>query len=350
MTSNQGASALNYPCGEPPALGQLHEVANGVHWIAMPLTGPLARINLWLLEDEGGPTLIDAGLNSDESVATWNDLFAGPLAGKTLRRVIATHMHPDHMGLAGWLTRRFSCRLWMTQLEYLNCRVLIGDTGRRAPEEAVAFYRRAGWDRQAIENYRSRFGNYGKMTAPLPDSYRRIQDGEVLRIGGRDWEVVTGIGHTPEHACLYCASQQLFISGDQVLPRISSNVSVFPTEPDADPLDGWLVSLEKLRTRVPDDVLVLPAHNEPFHGLHARLDHLKASQFRALDRLRETLRTPQRVIDVFGALFSRPISLDNPMLLGLATGESIAHLNYLLHRNEAVMEIDAKGVAWYAGV
>ncbi len=152
--------------------------------------------------------------------------------------------------MAGWLTRKFDCALWMTRLEYLTCRVLVADTGREPPKDGVAFYRRAGWDEEALEGYRARFGGFGKLTHALPDSFQRLQDGEVLRIGGNAWRVITGNGHSPEHACLYCPALKLLISGDQVLPRISSNVSVFPTEPDADPMGDWLASLDKLQARV----------------------------------------------------------------------------------------------------
>jgi glyoxylase-like metal-dependent hydrolase (beta-lactamase superfamily II) len=256
-------------------------------------------------------------------------------------------MHPDHIGMAGWLTRKFNCRLWMTQLEYLNCRVLTADTGRDAPEDGVTFYRRAGWSSAAIENYQARFGNFGKYIHALPESYRRIKDGEEIRIGANTWRVIVGTGHSPEHACLYCADLKLLISGDQVLPRISSNVSVHPTEPDADPMRDWLESLAKIKREVPDDVLVLPSHNDCFRGLHARLDFLSASQERTLNRLRKTLSEPRRAVDVFAALFGRSIDESDSSLLNLATGESMACLNYLLHRGEVRRELDDTGVVRY---
>jgi glyoxylase-like metal-dependent hydrolase (beta-lactamase superfamily II) len=156
---------------------------------------------------------------------------------------------------------------------------------------------------------------------------------------------VVGCGHSPEHACLYCPELKLMISGDQVLPRISSNVSVFPTEPDGDPLTDWLTSLARIKTQIPNDVLVLPAHNDPFHGLHPRLDHLIEGHERGLVRLREMIAQPKRAVDVFRALFRRQI--DEEHLLGLATGESLAHLNCLIARGQAVRERDANGVDWY---
>jgi glyoxylase-like metal-dependent hydrolase (beta-lactamase superfamily II) len=225
--------------------------------------------------------------------------------------------------------------------------VQVSDTGREAPRDGVDFYRRAGWSDSAIETYHARFGNFGKHIHALPDSFRRLQDGEEIAIGAHRWRVVVGTGHSPEHACLYCKDLKLLISGDQVLPRISSNVSVYPIEPDADPMRDWLASLEKLKREVPDDVLVLPSHGECFRGLHGRLDRLMEGQQRAIERLRGALHEPKRAVDVFGALFARPISESDVALLSMATGESIACLNYLQRRGEVKRHTDENGVAWY---
>jgi glyoxylase-like metal-dependent hydrolase (beta-lactamase superfamily II) len=338
---------LDYPCGDPPAAGTAQEIAPGVLWLRMPLPFALDHINLWAVRDDRSAwAAFDSGTCTPQVTDAWNALFdAGGMLAGGLTRLFVTHMHPDHVGMAGWLTRKFNVRLWMTRLEYLTCRTLVADTGREAPADGVDFYRRAGWSAGALEHYRTRFGGFGKYTHPLPDSYRRVQDGETLRIGAHDWRVVVGHGHSPEHACFHCPDLKLLISGDQVLPRISSNVSLFPTEPDADPLGEWLASLAKLKREVPDDVLVLPSHNEPFRGLHARLDYLAASQHEALGRLRLGLTSPKRAIDVFAELFSRPITRESG-LLGMATGESLAHLNYLLHRGEATKH-NVDGVDWY---
>jgi glyoxylase-like metal-dependent hydrolase (beta-lactamase superfamily II) len=314
-------------------------------WLRMrlPMAG-LTHINVWALADGDGWTLVDTGMQTEDTAANWQRALAGPLGGRPVRRVICTHMHPDHIGMSGWLTRRHDCRLWTTRLEYITCRMLVADTGREAPADGVRFYRAAGWDEAALEHYRARFGGFGKAVHALPDSYRRVQDGEEVVIGAHSWRAVVGRGHSPEHLCLYCPALKVMISGDQVLPRISSNVSVFPTEPDADPLREWLESLAQIRTRIEDDVLVLPSHNEPFHGLHVRLGGLIEGHERRLERVLQELAQPKRAVDVFSALFRRPVSVE---MLGMATGESIAHLNCLMGRGLAQREPDPAGVFWY---
>ena len=347
-TSDEPASVtaeLAYPFASAPEPGHAMSVAPGVMWLRMPLPfSGLNHINLWALEDGAGWTLVDTGIQTPDTAAHWQQAFAGSLARRAVTRVICTHMHPDHVGMAGWLTRRYDCRLWMTRLEYLTCRVLVADTGREAPPEGLRFYRAAGWDEDALASYTARFGGFGKAVHALPDSYRRILDGEELVIGARTYRAVIGRGHSPEHLCLHCTELGVLISGDQVLPRISSNVSVFPTEPEANPLQEWLESLASIGERVPDDVLVLPAHNEPFRGLHARLAALISGHEQRLERMHEELATPRRAVDLFGVLFRRRVGAD---MLIMATGETLAHLNCLLARNLAVRELDSAGIAWY---
>ena len=347
-TAGASAMGLSYPCGEAPENGHGREIAPGVRWLRMHLPWALAHINLYAIDDGEGWAIVDTGAQTREALAGWTRLLAAPdaLAGRRLTRVFCTHMHPDHVGMAGWLTRRFDVRLWMTRLEYLTCRSLVADTGREAPDDAIRFYRHAGWNDEAIETYRVRFGGFGRVVHALPDSYRRLHEGEVIRIGAHDWRVIVGNGHSPEHACLLCDELKVLLSGDQVLPRISSNVSVFPTEPDADPLADWIASIAKLRSSVGDEMLVLPSHGEPFRGLHARLDRLAGGHAKSLDRLRRSLGDePKRAIDCFGALFARAI--EGPELLGMATGETLAHLNHLLARGEIGRETGADGVWRY---
>lgn len=340
---------LRYPLKEIPGTGDgsAVSIAPGVLWMRMPMGGGLAFINIWALADEDGWTIVDTGLRTPDTVNAWRTAFAGALGGKPIKRVFATHLHPDHSGMAGWLCNRTGARLWMTRLEYLMLRVLANDTGREAPPEGIRFYQAAGWDEDAVDRYRARFGEFGKLLYPIPNAFRCIVDGERIRIGGWEWEVVVGVGHSPEHACLYSSELNLLISGDQILPRISSNVSVHALEPEADPLSDWLRTLADIATRVPDDVLVLPAHGEPFFGLHSRIKGLIDGHESALMRVHAVLEQPSRPIDLFKTLFRRPIT---PELYGMATGESLAHLSCLRTRGLARREIDTQGVAWWQAV
>ncbi|MEL6663941.1 MAG: MBL fold metallo-hydrolase, partial [Pseudomonadota bacterium] len=317
-----------------------------VHWVRMPLPFSLKFINLWLIDDGESWTIVDTGMPLDETKQAWRDIFEAKLGGRPVTRVIVTHMHPDHVGNAGWLSRKFpGAELWMSRLEYITCRMLVADTGREAPSAGTDFYHRAGWTGDQIEVYKSRFGGFGRGVSQMPDAYRRLEDGDMFEMGGETWQVMIGSGHSPEHACLYCAALNLFISGDQILPRISSNVSVFPTEPSANPLADWMASCARLRDALPEEVLVLPAHNEPFVGAHKRLTHLIDGHETALTRLHGRLsEAPRRIIDTFPALFGRKIGQED---LGMATGEALAHLNLLIDRGQASAEVDADGVVWY---
>ena len=319
----------DYPFAEPPAVGTTMEVAPGVRWVRMPLPFSLKWINLWLIEDGDGWTVVDTGIPNSETKSHWRTIFENELGGKPIKRVIVTHMHPDHIGLAGWMTHKWKCELWITRLEYIQCRMLVADTGREAPQAGIDFFRAAGWAQEDLDRYVERFGGFGKAVSQLPDSFRRLSDGQEILIGERTWRIVTGCGHSPDHACLWQPDLNVFISGDQILPRISSNVSVFPTEPEANPLQDWLDSCAKLKSIVPADVLTLPSHNEPFRGAHKRLDALVEGHETGMKRVLSRLEEPKRALDLFAALFSRPIDKDS---LGMATGETIAHLNCLKAR------------------
>jgi glyoxylase-like metal-dependent hydrolase (beta-lactamase superfamily II) len=344
--SDESTGEITYPPIQSPATGDGSsvEVAPGVFWLRMPLFISLPWINVWAISGNDGWTIVDTGIQSAKTVEAWESAFSGHLNPSNVVRVLATHMHADHCGMAGWITKRFNTELWMTQTEYLSSRVTEAETGGKAPQEAIDFYHTAGWNAASIESYKEKYGSLGEMMYPLPHSYRRIVDGERIEIGSHEWTVVVGNGHSPEHASLYCADLQLLISGDQVLPGISSNVSVHATETLDDPLRGWLTSLEKIKRIVPDTVLVLPAHRSPFKGLHARLDQLIDGHHDGLRRLLGDLRRPHRIVDTFGSLFHRPITAD---LLGAATGEALAHLNYLWLSGAITRNVDDHGVAWW---
>ena len=240
-------NGINYAFDDKPGMGETMPVAPGIHWLRMPLPFALNHINLWLLEDGDGWIIVDTGLGGDDSKAVWENVFTDTMQGRSVNHIVVTHMHPDHVGCAGWLTDRFDVDLWMTRAEYLLCRVLVADTGRDAPEEGVEFYTAAGFPPEAIERYTKIFGFFGRMVEPLPESFKRLTANFRAPIGDCEWQVIVGRGHSPEHACLFNERLNVLISGDQVLPTISSNVSVYPTEPEANPLQGWLESLAEIK-------------------------------------------------------------------------------------------------------
>ena len=316
---------LHYPHGRfTPAPDTLFEVADGVFWLRMPLPFSLDHINLWVLDAGDGWAIVDTGLNTGQGKKTWEGLFAGVLAGKPVRRVIVTHYHPDHLGLAGWLCERWDVPLEIARTEYLLARTLTLDVRDAPPREAVDFYSRAGWPDERLAAFAQRpWGGFSKVVSPLPAGFKRLQDGDALNIGGRTWRIVTGRGHSPEHSCLI--ADGVMIAGDQVLPRITPNVSVYPTEPRDDPLKDWLDSIEALR-RIDADVRVCPAHNEPFEGLHVRLDQLRDDHLDKLAKLEDFCSVPRTVFETFPVLFRRPVGPDSTMM---ATGEALAHLHWL---------------------
>ena len=344
MLAPKPKEEISYAFSERPDTGAVMQVAPGVKWLRMPLPFALGHINLWLLEDEDGWVIVDTGVCTDDSQEVWRRTFVDGMEGRPATRLIVTHLHPDHAGCAGWLAEELDIELLMTREEYLLCRILVSDTGRPAPQTGVRFYKGAGYSQKELDTYREKFGLFGKYVAQLPESYRRLQDGDTLQIGANQWQVIVGRGHSPEHACLYCAELNIVISGDQILPTISSNISVHPTEPAANPLSDWLTSLRDLKEKLPDDVLVLPAHGKPFHGVQARLDQLIHEHETCLVELHALCKEPKRAVDTFPALFKGMVTGGNLMF---ATGESIAHLNYLLILDRMTTSTDKDGVHWY---
>ncbi len=332
--------SIEYEFAARPDDGKTQSIVEGIEWLRMPLPFSLNHINLWLLQDGDRWALVDSGVGTTETKDHWRAVFEGTMGGRPASHVIATHMHPDHVGCAGFLAHHFDVDLWMTRDEYMMCRILVADTGREAPEEGVHFYKDAGFTDEQLHGYQQAFGFFGKFVTPLPEAYKRLSDEDEITIGGHRWKIVTGGGHSPEHACLYDANRNILISGDQLLPTISSNVSVWPTEPLANPLQDWFDSLRKLQAAVPEDVLVLPAHGKPFRGAHPRIETMLREHRARLDALRTHCVVPQRAVDVFPAIYRTKIDDRNRIM---ATGEALAHLHYLVragdlradYRNEA---------------
>ena len=336
--------SINYEYDFEPETGEAIAILSGLKWLRLPLPFLLGHINVWLLQDGDGWAIVDTGIFTNATREVWEYVFNEYLENAPITRVLVTHMHPDHVGCAGWLCERFGIELCMSREEYLMCRILVTDTGVPAPEEGRRFYRSAGFSAQDMDRYGELFGRFGKVVAPLPQSYRRLYSGLAFNIGQHQWQVIIGSGHSPEHACLYCPELNVLISGDQILPTISSNVSVFPTEPAANPLADWFESLHQLKSLLPRDVLVLPAHGQPFRGAHIRLDELILEHETGLEKLRKLCQEPKRAVDVFSSLFKSTITDSN---LIMATGEAIAHLHYLRYQDELDVNTDKTGTDWY---
>ncbi|TFZ07118.1 MBL fold metallo-hydrolase [Ramlibacter henchirensis] len=353
---NPQEAQLNYPLGDAlPAPGSTLEIAPGVRWVRMALPFALDHINLWLLRDEldgrRGWTAVDCCITRDEAKAQWEQVFASSLEGLPILRVIVTHMHPDHIGLAHWLCERWStpehvCRLWISATDYNAARVGSQSTTGFGGEAAARFFASHGLsDPESIEKIRGRANYYPSMVPAVPPSFRRLQDGDVLRIGDRTWECISGHGHAPEHISLFCPALKLLISGDMMLPRISTNISVYDVEPESDPLRLFLASIDKFR-RLPADTLVLPSHGKPFTGLHRRIEQLhEHHRDRLADVLEACKRRPSSAADMLPVLFKRQLDLHQTTF---AMGEAVAHLHALWYSGKLRREKDAESVWRFA--
>ncbi len=338
---------LTYPYENPPVDGESIEVAPGVFWIRMPLPFALDHINLWLLRDakDGivGWTIVDTGYGSSETHALWERHFVETMQSQPVHRIIVTHYHPDHVGCANWLHERTGAPLWMTATEFMSAHAAADDAAGFDRDNSAKLFVSHGLARVRPDfaaAQATRTAAFKRGVSSVPRQYVRMMDGDDIEIGHRHWHVSTVFGHAPEHAVLFCAADKLLISGDQVLPRISTNVGVWGNQPEANPLKQFLDSFDKF-SAMPDDTLILPSHGRVFRGLHTRIAELKQHHQDRLADLLAALAEPKAAADVLGVLFKR--SLDDHQLV-FAIGEAIAHLHYLWHRGTATRAQDREGV------
>jgi glyoxylase-like metal-dependent hydrolase (beta-lactamase superfamily II) len=342
---------LDYPFGDTlPATGAAEQIAPGLFWLRMPLPFALDHINLWLLNDDfgaetapiaGGWSVIDCGVATDATRAGWEAVFASSLDGLPIRRVLATHCHPDHVGLAHWLCERWQAPLWMTSGEYGFARMMSAALPGVDGPSALPHLRLHGLcDPALLAQIEARKNYYPSLVPAMPSSYARMQDGQTVVIGAHRWRVITGFGHSPEHAALYCAKLGTLISGDMVLPRISTNVSVFAIEPEANPLQLYLDSLGKFAD-LPEQTLVLPSHGKPFRGLHTRIAQLREHHVLRLAEVMQACEEWQSAADIVPLMFRRALDVHQ---LGFAMGEALAHLHLLWHEGKLLRRTGADGV------
>jgi glyoxylase-like metal-dependent hydrolase (beta-lactamase superfamily II) len=343
---NRPELLLEYPFAAPPAPGEVREVAPGVHWLRMPLPFALNHINLWALEDGAGLALVDTGLGNDATRALWQQVFDGFVKGRPVTRVIATHLHPDHAGNVGWLTGRFGAPLYMSQSDYLMAHAWSENTAGFSIDAMLAHLKRHGLADALFEGQATRGNAYRRSVPDFPETYRRIMDGDALAIGGRSWRVLMGYGHAPEHASLYAPDLGVLISGDMLLPRISTNISVNQVDPDANPLALFLASLHRYTEVIGGDPLVvdplvLPSHGLPFRGMRERVGQLEAHHAARLEELEDACAAPKSPAEVIGTLFRRELDVHQTFF---AMGEALAHLNYLMHAGRFTRQTGADGV------
>jgi glyoxylase-like metal-dependent hydrolase (beta-lactamase superfamily II) len=335
-------ASLTYPYPEVPAPGTTREVAPGVHWLSMPLPFQLDHINLWLVEEEGGWTVVDCGIGNAETRSYWEQIFKSVL---NVKRVILTHYHPDHAGNADWICRRFGVELWTTQGEYLTAHAVRASAAGYTTEAVLAVFRRNGLDESHYRAMSGRNNRYAELVPEFPHSYRRIIDGDFVTIGKNRWRAMIGHGHAPEHLSLYCAELNTLIAGDMLLSTISTNVSVWSIDPEGDPLRLFLDSIARYR-ELPADVLVLPSHGKPFRGAHERVAQLEAHHRDRLSDLKEVLaKGGKSAGDLLPVLFRRKLDSHQTFF---AMGEAIAHLHYLYYAGQAKRSAGSDGIMRYA--
>lgn len=335
---------IRYPFAEHPTGATAIEVAPGIQWLRLPLPFRLNHVNIWLLREADGFTVIDTGADTAQARELWPAIEAGVMGGGKVRRLIATHGHTDHIGLSGWLTRRWDCTFSATMAEYFHAQVRHYEARFPVPVEDERWLASHGCAAETIMSYvKERERNRAQLGAP-PPAYQRLRDGETIRIGGRDWTIIACGGHAIEHASFYCAADKLLIAGDQVLSKISPMIGVFPAEPLSDPLSDYLSSFERFR-RLPADTYVLPSHGLPFYGLHARVEQLADHHRQRLATLVELMARPTGSMVLTGGLFARAVAEGQGRM---ALAETLAHAHHLIATGRARRTLGDAGEVLFA--
>lgn len=337
-------SAIRYLFETPPDPGGTREVLPGLTWLRLPLPFILNHVNVWLLDDGGSgsrarTTIIDTGADKPETRAIWDEVLSGALGGRKISRLIGTHGHPDHIGLAGWLAEKLGIELHMTLGEWLAPQVWREEGLKPMRPEVEAFYRNHGVSDDDISKLRAFRENAPFRNHPLPPSFVRLRDRQVVRFGGRSWQVLVNGGHADEHASFWCRKDGILIAGDQVLSKITPVVGVFPSQPHSDPLTDYLASLKRLR-KLPADTLVLPSHGLPFRGLHTRLDELANHHERRLETLHGLMKAPQSGVELAHGLFKKAMAEGQTVL---ALAETLAHAHHLVSTRRAKCSVARSG-------
>lgn len=319
--------SLRYPFPEPPKKKQLIEIADGILWLRLPLPFRLDHINIFLIDDGDGWAILDTGIANRATKSLWSFFISDRLQGRRLTRLIATHYHPDHIGLAGWFAEKHGVPLLTTQTTFLQCSAIALNPGGLAAYRD--FYLRHGLTTEAAALLAGQGQGYMSLVTPVPPFFERIVAGDRLTMNGRVFDVLTGDGHAPELAMLASTEGQLFFAADQVLDKISPNISVWAHEPHGDPLGLYLRSLSQLKAGLPDGVVVLPSHGLPFTGLHARLDQIAAHHERRCSMLLKAAHTPKSAAELVPALFTQSLDAHE---MSFAFSEVLAHVNHLLRQ------------------
>jgi glyoxylase-like metal-dependent hydrolase (beta-lactamase superfamily II) len=308
----------------PPRPGELREITSGLYWARLPLPMRLNHVNLWFMREGAGWLVVDAGLDDKMCRDAWEALLAGPLQGLKLERIVLTHGHPDHVGLAGWLVERFDCSFAATRTEWLFANWRREAHGRSFSRQMRAFLTAHGCSVDMVERFAQQETAIARGEQPVPEQFSRLRHAERHRFGERDFDVIVASGHADEHASFYARDGQVLIAGDQILQRITPVVGVFGTEPESDPLTEYLASLERFET-LPRDTLVLPSHGLPFLGLHARLQQLRTHHQERLAELLEHMDEPRSTFKLASLIFDRAMQEGQGRF---ALAETLAHLHY----------------------